>query len=218
MIQVKNVSKFFNTLEVLKNINLEIKKGSQSVIQGASGSGKSTLLYIMGGIDTPTSGKIFFQGSDLAIMKDDELSRLRNTHIGFVFQFHFLLPQMTCLDNIYLPSRIYKKHKEPSLIKRVNHLTDYLGVTHCLGKYPSQISGGEQQRVNIVRALSQNPSLLLCDEPTGNLDSANSQKVVSLLKEIAKENNTTLVMVTHDPIIASHYEDKIFIEDGQIKR
>lgn len=215
MITVKDLKKSYSGVEVLKGINLEIKSKSQSVLLGSSGSGKSTLLYLIGGLEAPTSGKIMVGGKDYAQLSDAELSEFRNQQIGFVFQFHFLLSSLTCLQNILLPVKISGRKQKP-FIELAEMLAKYLGVTDCLKKYPYQISGGEQQRVNIIRALILKPKLLLCDEPTGNLDSKNSEKVVGLLKELASELGSTLVVVTHDLKIASQFPYKITIEDGQL--
>jgi ABC-type lipoprotein export system ATPase subunit len=146
---------------------------------------------------------------------DEELAQFRNQFVGFVFQFHFLLPSMTCRDNIFLPARIGSRDLK-QVEKDVQSLAEVLGVGHCLSKYPFEISGGEQQRINIIRALSLRPKILLCDEPTGNLDSKNSEKVASLLKSLAIEYGATLLVVTHDDKVASFFPRKIVIEDGQI--
>ncbi len=217
MIQVIDLRKSYSEVEVLKGINLQLEDKSQSVILGSSGSGKSTLLYLVGGLETPTSGKISVGGKDYSKLSDGELSEFRNNQIGFVFQFHFLLSSLTCEQNILLPVKIAGRKQKP-FIELTEMLAKYLGVTHCLKKYPYQISGGEQQRVNIIRALILKPKLLLCDEPTGNLDSKNSEKVIGLLKELASELGSTLVVVTHDLKIASQFPYKITIEDGQLIR
>ncbi len=188
-------------------------EGSHYVIRGASGSGKSTLLYLIGGLDRPTEGKVEFQGVDLSKFDDDKPAKFRNQNVGFVFQFHFLLPNLNCLDNILLPSRIGGK-KEAKIKENSLKLAEYLGVTHCLTKFPFELSGGEQQRINIIRALSLGPKLLLCDEPTGNLDSENSKKVTGLLKTLAKEFNSTMIVVTHDDSVASQFQNILHMKDG----
>ena len=214
-IEVKNLKKSYGRTEVLRNINLSIEKSKELSIVGSSGSGKSTLLYIMGGLEQADSGEIIIDGSEISTMGDNELASFRNSKIGFVFQFHFLLPSMNCLQNILLPAQIggisQKKVKS-----RVLDFAKILKVEHCLKKYPFEISGGEQQRINIIRAISLEPSLLLCDEPTGNLDSANTAIVLELLRNISEQINSTLVMVTHDEKISNSFEHKITIEDGQI--
>jgi ABC-type lipoprotein export system ATPase subunit len=173
------------------------------------------LLYLLGGLDHPTSGKVIIDNKNLTTMNDEELALFRNSNVGFVFQFHFLLPSMSCKDNILLPGRIGGMNIK-SIEKDVEELAKILGVLHCLPKFPYEISGGEQQRVNIIRALSLKPKMLLCDEPTGNLDSKNSEKVTNLLKHLASDFGATLLVVTHDDKVASFFPRKIVIEDGQI--
>jgi lipoprotein-releasing system ATP-binding protein len=214
-IQLTNVEKSFGKTKVLRGLNFEINAKELVAIRGASGSGKSTLLYLLGGLDQPSSGKVLINGKNLTSMTDDELASFRNSNVGFVFQFHFLLPSMTCRDNILLPGRIGGKDIS-KVEKDIEELAKILGVTHCLPKFPFEISGGEQQRVNIIRALSLRPKILLCDEPTGNLDSKNSEKVSTLLKNLAADFGATLLVVTHDDKVASFFPRKIVIEDGQI--
>ena len=214
-IMLSNVEKSFGKTKVLRGINLQIEAKELAAIRGASGSGKSTLLYLLGGLDQPTTGKVIIDNKNLSSMSDEELAYFRNSHVGFVFQFHFLLPSMSCRENILLPGRIGGRD-----IRKVEEdceeLAKILGVTHCLSKFPFEISGGEQQRVNIIRALSLRPRILLCDEPTGNLDSKNSEKVTNLLKGLAADFGATLLVVTHDDKVASFFPRKIVIEDGQI--
>lgn len=214
-IRLEQVEKSFGKTQVLRGLNLQIEDRELVAIRGASGSGKSTLLYLLGGLDQPSSGKVIIGGKDLGVMGDEGLANFRNQTVGFVFQFHFLLPSMTCWDNILLPGRIGAKDLS-SIEKDATKLAEYLGVTHCLTKYPFEISGGEQQRMNIIRALSLRPKILLCDEPTGNLDSKNSEKVATLLKSLAADFKATLLVVTHDDKVASFFPRKIVIEDGQI--
>lgn len=214
-IELSNVEKSFGKTKVLQNLNLQIGAQELVAIRGASGSGKSTLLYLLGGLDHPTSGKVVIDGKNLTSMGDEDLANFRNSHVGFVFQFHFLLPSMTCRDNILLPARIGGRETD-RVRKDTEELAKILGVTHCLPKFPFEISGGEQQRINIIRALSLRPKILLCDEPTGNLDSKNSEKVATLLKNLAADFGATLMVVTHDDKVASFFPRKIVIEDGQI--
>ncbi|HXH75820.1 MAG TPA: ABC transporter ATP-binding protein [Bacteriovoracaceae bacterium] len=214
-ITLEQVEKTFGKTKVLRGLNFTIQDKELVAIRGASGSGKSTLLYLLGGLDKPSEGKVIIDGKNLSLMNDEELAVFRNRTVGFVFQFHFLLPSMTCRDNIMLPGRI-GNHNLNQVEKDAQKLADYLGVTHCLTKYPYEISGGEQQRVNIIRALSLRPKILLCDEPTGNLDSKNSEKVATLLKSLAADFGATLLVVTHDDKVASFFPRKIVIEDGQI--
>jgi ABC-type lipoprotein export system ATPase subunit len=214
-IRLEQVEKSFGKTRVLRGLNITIEQKELVAIRGASGSGKSTLLYLLGGLDQPTSGKVLIDNKNLSSMGDEALARFRNESVGFVFQFHFLLPSMTCRDNILLPARIGGRP-----LKQVEadtaRLSEILGVQHCLDKYPFEISGGEQQRINIIRALSLRPKILLCDEPTGNLDSKNSEKVATLLKTLASDFGATLLVVTHDDKVASFFPRKIVIEDGQI--
>ncbi|MCM2350347.1 MAG: ABC transporter ATP-binding protein [Bacteriovoracaceae bacterium] len=214
-IELSNVEKSFGKTKVLRGLNFTIEARELVAIRGASGSGKSTLLYLLGGLDHPTSGKVVIDGKNLTSMNDEDLAHFRNTNVGFVFQFHFLLPSMTCRDNILLPARIGGKETK-TVEKDIEELAKILGVTHCLPKFPFEISGGEQQRINIIRALSLRPKILLCDEPTGNLDSKNSEKVTTLLKNLAADFGATLLVVTHDDKVASYLPRKIVIEDGQI--
>jgi lipoprotein-releasing system ATP-binding protein len=214
-IVLEKVEKSFGKTQVLRGLNFSINQKELVAIRGASGSGKSTLLYLLGGLDQPTAGKVMIDHKNLTSLGDEELARFRNESVGFVFQFHFLLPSMTCRDNILLPARIGGRNLQ-QVEQDVAKLVDILGVNHCLNKYPFEISGGEQQRINIIRALSLRPKILLCDEPTGNLDSKNSEKVASLLKNLAAEFGATLLVVTHDDKVASFFPRKIVIEDGQI--
>lgn len=214
-IKVENLTKRFHMVEALKNVSFELNRGEQYAICGASGSGKSTLMYLLGGLDTPCEGKIWVGDHLLSDMNDEQLATYRNRFVGFVFQFHFLLPSMNCWNNILLPAKIGGDVSK-DIREHVTYLARELGVEHCLKKYPYQLSGGEQQRINIIRALSLKPKLLLCDEPTGNLDSGNSQKVTQLLKGLAKDFAATLVVVTHDQQVAQALTHCINIRDGQI--
>jgi len=215
-IELSEIKKSYGKFNALKNVSMTLNEGAHYVIQGASGSGKSTLLYLIGGLDKPSSGKIYFSGEDLSSFNDERLASYRNTNVGFVFQFHFLLPSMNCLENILLPSRIGGVTGR-GIKEEVLNIADHLGVTHCLKKFPYELSGGEQQRVNIIRALSLKPKLLLCDEPTGNLDSTNSDKVISLIKDLAETYGSTLVVVTHDDSVAHKFPHKFFLKDGVLK-
>jgi lipoprotein-releasing system ATP-binding protein len=214
-IHLENVQKSFGKTQVLRGINISIQSKELVAIRGASGSGKSTLLYLLGGLDKPTSGRVIIDNKNLTSLDDESLAHFRNQSVGFVFQFHFLLPSMTCFDNILLPSRIGGRLND-QVEKDIQELAKILGVTHCLDKFPFEISGGEQQRINIIRALSLRPKILLCDEPTGNLDSKNSEKVSTLLKNLSADFGATLLVVTHDDKVASYFPRKIVIEDGQI--
>lgn len=213
LVKIENLERYFGEVAALAGVNFNFKEGEQYAIAGASGSGKSTLLYLMGGLDRPTSGRVLVEDQDLSKKDDQKLAQFRNEFVGFVFQFHFLLKSMNCLNNIFLPARIRGANLPKSFVA---DLAKRLDVEHCLNKYPYEISGGEQQRINIIRALSLKPKLLLCDEPTGNLDSENSNKVISMLKELANDFNSTLVVVTHDAKIVDSFEHKIIMQDGSI--
>ena len=215
LVNCQNITKSFGKNEILKGISIDLNQNEKYVIQGSSGSGKSTLLYLIGGLDRPEQGKILYDGSDISQFNDEKLAKFRNKNIGFVFQFHFLLPSMTCLQNVLLPAQIAGVSKSDTK-NFVMDLAKKMKVDHVIKKYPYELSGGEQQRVNIIRALSLKPKLLLCDEPTGNLDSNNSQLVISLLEELSSQMNSTLVVVTHDRNVAGRFNNKITIEDGRI--
>lgn len=210
-----DVKKSFGQTQVLRGLNFSLQEGEQCAVVGASGSGKSTLLYLLGGLDQASSGSVEIAGKNLSQLNDEDLASFRNNFIGFVFQFHFLLPSMNCMDNILLPAKI-GGHPAKKVKQHVLSLVEQLGVGHCLKKYPYEISGGEQQRINIIRALSLKPKLLLCDEPTGNLDSKNSELVSTTLSKLAVEYDSAMIVVTHDHNVASHFPRKIVIEDGQI--
>lgn len=215
LVQVQKVKKSFGDFEAIKGLSLELEAKQQYAILGASGSGKSTLLYLIGGLDKASGGKIIVDGNTLNKMSDEGLAQYRNRYVGFVFQFHFLLPSMTCIKNILLPAQI-GGHKISEVKKRALDIAEHLGVSHCLEKFPFQLSGGEQQRINIIRALSLRPKLLLCDEPTGNLDSENSQKVTRLLKDLALEFESTLAVVTHDASVAQEFSGQFVMRDGEL--
>lgn len=218
IIKIENVKKFYKLSRALNGVSLTMNEGEEYLIRGASGSGKSTLLYLLGGLDRPSEGKVIVNQKNLVELSDEELAVYRNRYVGFVFQFHFLLPSMSCLDNLLLPSRLagFSKEETAEVKERVLGLASDLTVTHCLEKFPFELSGGEQQRINIIRALSLKPKLLLCDEPTGNLDSENSQKVIQLLRLLSKEFKATLVIVTHDPQIAQSFSNQFLMKDGML--
>ena len=213
---VNNLSKKFGQFYALKDLSLEINSGDKVVIHGSSGSGKSTLLYLLGGLDKPTQGEIYCFGKNLSRMSDSELANYRNNDVGFIFQFHFLLGTLTGLENILLPAQINGAVDLQKIRKTIFYHAEMLGVGDILSKLPSEMSGGQQQRINILRAISLRPKLLLCDEPTGNLDSQNSKIVIELLDKIANETNATLLVVTHDATIASRFEKQIQMVDGGI--
>lgn len=215
LIEITNLTRNFGKQVALNNVSINLEQGKHYAIKGASGSGKSTLLYLMGGLDKPDQGEIIINGVNIFSLSEERLAEFRNRFVGFVFQFHFLLPSMNCLSNILLPAKI-GGHNEKEVLKLVSELAQQLGVTHCLKKYPYELSGGEQQRINIIRAVSLKPKLLLCDEPTGNLDSLNSQKVTSLLRDLADKFGSTLLVVTHDNNVAQKFSHTIEIKDGNL--
>ncbi len=212
----KNIIKSFGDppTEIIKDISLEVKLGEFVALIGKSGSGKSTLLYIVSGLDNPTTGSVFLGGYDLATTDDKMIHNLRNEHIGFVFQFHYLLPELTALENVTMPSR--KKDRLKEVTPYAKHLLNEFSLTHCTNKLPSQMSGGEQQRVAIARALVQKPKFIFADEPTGNLDTANGDNVIEIFKKINKEENTTILFVTHDMDYANAAKKRVHLQDGKI--
>lgn len=204
-------------LEILKGIDIEIREGEAVGIIGASGAGKSTLLQIIGALDQPTEGELWFEGRGLLQMNDEELSRFRNEKMGFVFQFHHLLSELTALENVMLPGRIAGETLGP-LKNRSEELLSLLGLGARKEHYPTQMSGGELQRVAIARALIRRPRILFADEPTGNLDSANSLKIQDLFFELKKTLGLTLVVVTHDRDFAARFPRVLEMSDGKWKQ
>lgn len=202
-----------NQVEVLKGIDLSIKKGEFIAIVGASGSGKSTLLHLMGGLDRPTEGKVFIDGEDIYSYKEEQLAIFRRRKIGFIFQFFNLLPVLDVEENIALPALLDNDKVDKAYL---DEIIKFLGLEDRKHHLPSELSGGQQQRVSIGRALLNKPSIILADEPTGNLDSKNSKEVVELLKFSAKKYNQTLILITHDVNIASSADRVITIMDGAI--
>ena len=216
MIKAQNIKKSFGNLEVLKGINLEIPKGKIHSIVGASGAGKTTLLQILGTLSKPDSGDIFFNDKNISSFSEKELANFRNREIGFVFQFHHLLPEFTALENVCIPAFIAKKSKAEAE-KRALELLDYLGLTDRIEHKPSELSGGEKQRVAVARALVNNPSIVLADEPSGNLDSANRNELHELLFKLRDDFGQTFIIVTHDDNFASRSDKIIHIKDGVIE-
>ncbi|MDR0286459.1 MAG: ABC transporter ATP-binding protein [Clostridiales bacterium] len=216
-ISAKNISKTYGSkdtyVEALKPCNFTIKSGEQLAITGSSGSGKSTLLHLLGSLDRPTSGKILYDSQEIPFKNENELSEFRLRNIGFVFQFYNLLPELTAYENIVLPALLDGKQTDEIHIESI---CKKLELTERLNHFPGQLSGGQQQRVAIARALTNNPQILLCDEPTGNLDSNNGYMVIELLNETAKNLNVTLIVVTHDISIAKQYSRIIVIKDGEV--
>jgi putative ABC transport system ATP-binding protein len=219
VVELKQVSKIYKMDEVevkaLDGIDMKVEKGDFAAIIGPSGSGKSTLLHMIGLLDRPTNGKVFLDGIDISKLNDNELARLRGNKIGFVFQFFNLYPILTALENIELPMVITEKNKTERR-KRALELLKIVGLEKRAEHLPSQLSGGERQRVAIARALANNPSLILADEPTGNLDSKAGKEIIELLDKLQEEEGKTIIMVTHDANIAKYAERLIYLKDGKI--
>jgi putative ABC transport system ATP-binding protein len=219
MIELRGVSKTVpsgaGSLTILHPLDLTIDAGRVVAITGPSGSGKSTLLGLLAGLDAPSSGSVILDGVDITALDEDSLARLRGTRIGFVFQFFHLLPSLTALENVLVPMEIAGVAQAAA---RAKTLLDEVGLSDRGHHYPSQLSGGEQQRVAIARALANNPPILLADEPTGNLDSATGHSVIELLLDVNRTRKTTLVLVTHDPELASVADVAIALRDGRVVR
>ncbi|MFA9388263.1 MAG: ABC transporter ATP-binding protein [Prolixibacteraceae bacterium] len=215
MITAKNITKSFGSLQVLKNIDLEIAKGKVVSIVGASGAGKTTLLQILGTLSQPDSGKLTIDGKNPLKLNEKELAAFRNQTIGFVFQFHHLLPEFTALENVCLPGFIANKSKA-EVEKRAEELLTFLGLGDRLTHKPNELSGGEKQRVAVARALINNPSVIFADEPTGNLDSKNQDEMHDLFFSLRDKFGVTLIIVTHDREFAKMSDEILEIKDGVI--
>lgn len=218
MIKLKNITKqyFMGNTEInaLDEVNLKIERGDFLTIMGPSGSGKSTLLNVLGVLDQPSEGAYLLEDVDITDLSDSELARIRNKHFGFIFQSYNLFPELTALENVTVPltyARILKADRTP----RAQELLDRVGMSHRLNHFPNQLSGGEQQRVAIARALANNPTLLLADEPTGNLATDQGNEILKLLTSL-NETGTTIVIVTHDPRISSFGKRLVKLQDGKI--
>lgn len=215
MIQAENITKSFGALQVLKGISLNVSKGEVVSIVGASGAGKTTLLEILGTLSMPDDGAVQLDGVDVFSLSRRDLAKLRNQKLGFVFQFHHLLPEFTALENVCIPAFIAGANKRKTE-ERAKELLSYLNLSHRITHKPAEMSGGEQQRVAIARAMVNNPSVILADEPSGNLDSHNKQELHNLLFQLRKEMGQTIVIVTHDEDLAAMCDRKITMADGQI--
>lgn len=219
IIQCQNISQIFKdgntTIPVLDQIDFEIKHGENIAIMGASGAGKSTLLQLLGGLDKPTSGKVMIKGTDIASINAKKLGLLRNKHLGFVYQFHHLLPEFSALENVMMPLLIAKisksKAKEKALL-----LLDRVGLTDRVKHRPGQLSGGERQRAAIARALVTNPACILADEPTGNLDETTATVVMNLMLELTEQQNNGLIVVTHDKLLANQMSKTYELTGGKL--
>lgn len=217
MIKTQNLTKTYGKGEgkvtALDGVDITIKDGEMVAIIGKSGSGKSTLLNLLGGLDKATEGKVFYNDTDLSTLNDTKLSEFRLKNIGFVFQFFDLIPELTAEENVMFPAKLAKKKETAE-----GDLYTALDINDRVKHYPSELSGGQQQRAAIARALINNPDVILCDEPTGNLDKASGEEVMTLLKRLNKEQNKTVIIVTHDSEIAAQCTRTIEISDGKVKR
>lgn len=215
MIRVVNIEKSYGPLKVLKGINLEVQKGEVVCIVGASGAGKTTLLNIIGTLEKGNAGSVFFNENDIAAYSDKKIAAFRNRHVGFVFQFHHLLPEFTALENVCLPAFIAKTNRKEAETKAKN-LLQLLGLNDRINHKPNQLSGGEQQRVAVARALINDPDVILADEPSGNLDSQNARELHSLFFNLRDQFKQTFIIVTHNEELAGMADRKIIIKDGVI--
>ncbi|WP_346855500.1 ABC transporter ATP-binding protein [uncultured Draconibacterium sp.] len=216
MIKAENIKKSFGNLQVLKGINLTIPAGKLYSIVGASGAGKTTLLQILGTLSKPDSGEIFFNDKNISTFSEKQLAAFRNKEIGFVFQFHHLLPEFTALENVCIPAFIAKTPKAEAE-KKAKELIDYLGLADRMDHKPAELSGGEKQRIAMARALINNPSVVLADEPSGNLDSTNRDELHELLFKLRDDLGQTFIIVTHDDNFADRSDQIIHIKDGVIE-
>lgn len=215
MIRAENIYKSYEDVKVLNGVNLTINEGKTVAITGKSGAGKSTLLHILGSLDTPDSGSVFFEGADLFKIKSKELAKIRNQKLGFVFQFHHLLNEFTAVENVALPALANTTNKQEAFAK-AKELLGYLDLGNRLDHKPNELSGGEQQRVAFARALVNSPSVVFADEPTGNLDQATSEEVHKIIEKLKTDMNQTFVIVTHDHYLAKICDIHLEIEKGVI--
>lgn len=215
MIEARNITKSYDSLQVLKGIDLDIGQGEIVSVVGPSGAGKTTLLQILGTLERPTSGTVSYDGEDVFALRDSRLARLRNRLIGFVFQFHRLLPEFNVVENIALPALIGGQSRTQAM-ERARELADYMGLSERLSHRPAQLSGGEKQRVAVARALVNNPRVVLADEPSGSLDSANRTELHKLFFDLRREMGHTFVIVTHDESLAALSDRVVHICDGLI--
>ncbi|MBK6339754.1 MAG: ABC transporter ATP-binding protein [Bacteroidetes bacterium] len=215
MITCSNIKKQYDGLQVLKGVSLTIEKGELVCIVGPSGAGKSTLLHILGTLDTPDEGDLLLNGKKINGLNSNQLAEIRNKNLGFVFQFHHLLPEFTALENVCIPGFIARRN-ENEVKERARFLLDLMGLSNRLEHKPNELSGGEQQRVSVARALINNPEIILADEPTGNLDSNNSKELHQLFFDLKAKFNQTFVIVTHNEALAEMADRKLVMKDGLI--
>lgn len=223
LLELKNIKKIFETpsgkapLTVLNNISLQVERGEAIAVVGPSGSGKSTLLNIIGALDKPSEGSVNLDGKDLAAMNDNELANIRNREIGFIFQLHHLLPQCTVLENVLIPTIPQNKKNNEELRNRAQKLLERVGLENHLDYFPAQLSGGEQQRVTVVRALINQPKLILADEPTGSLDQTSADKLGQILIDLNKTEKVTLIVVTHSLGLAERMDTVYNLQNGKLE-
>ena len=215
MLEAKQIQKFYGKLQVLKGVDLKINKGEIVSIVGSSGAGKSTLLHILGTLDTPNKGQVFLKGERIDMLKGNALAKFRNKNIGFIFQFHHLLPEFSALENVCIPGWIAGKKKK-EITQKATELLKALGLGDRLENKPQQLSGGEQQRVAVARALINDPAIVMADEPTGNLDSANGRELHKLFIELRDKFQQTFLIVTHNEELAAMSDRVVHMKDGLI--
>jgi lipoprotein-releasing system ATP-binding protein len=215
MINVQHVNKFYGNLQVLKNVSLQVNKAEVVSIVGSSGAGKTTLLQLIGTLDKPFDGKIIINNTDVSLLNDKKLSAFRNKNIGFVFQFHHLLPEFTAIENVCLPALIAGISKKEAITK-ATELLNLLSVSHRTEHKPTELSGGEQQRVAVARALINNPAVILADEPSGNLDTRNAEELHKLFFTLREKLQQTFVIATHNKELADMSDRKLIMQDGAI--
>ena len=219
VIEVRNIDKIYGTTfktQVLYDVSLDFEESSFNSIIGQSGSGKSTLLNIVGTLDKPTNGEVFINGISTKNLNKNQLAELRSKTLGFIFQFHYLLPEFTALENVLMPEKIKKKKMTKEILDRALELIELVGLTHVKDNLATNMSGGQQQRVAIARALMSNPKIILADEPTGNLDTDTTEQIYELLRDINKKYKTTFIIITHDRRIAEKADRIIEVKDGRV--
>jgi lipoprotein-releasing system ATP-binding protein len=215
MLKAENITKKFNNITVLDNVNITLEKGEMVSLVGSSGAGKSSLLHILGSLDSPDSGKVWFNNTDIGKLSTNQLAQFRNAHMGFIFQFHQLLPEFTALENVCIPGWI-GGHKKNEVEERAATLLKDLGLDDRLTHKPTALSGGEQQRVAVARALINEPAIVFADEPTGNLDSTNAKELYLIFKNLNQKTGTAFLIVTHNEELAAFADRTIKMQDGQL--